>query len=339
MAIKKVSEFTEITSLQDNDMLLVERNGEGFFIKASTLKSYFGGSSEETNDLVLYFTKTNVLETETSKITYESVPGSYDWFNNVDYSKVTLNYGDHEYSYAAAGPYPNYSYAVLPIDQAIQLWLTGENGSASILIISSGVKFPPEDDSSKWNDTLYIKDVVSLMYDSNPGTPLITDADFPLTITLHKESESSGEAPQEGDYLTETVAHFTSEGLQTGHPTLGGTIKWKRMEGLPEWLDGKTIEMNDGDPMPGDMKGLLSGEIKFSDGTSLPLLGAIKNSTEDSSGPVVIYQLMFAESTESEKNFTFFISPLYAEIQNMVMVYYETVGLSIWEVTLNYPKQ
>lgn len=177
------------------------------------------------------------------------------------------------------------------------------------------------------------------MYDSNPGTPLITDADFPLTITLHKESESSGEVPQEGDYLTETVAHFTSEGLQTGHPTLGGTIKWKRMEGLPEWLDGKTIEMNDGDPMPGDIKGLLSGEIKFSDGTSLPLLGAIKNSTEDSSGPVVIYQLMFAESTESEKNFTFFISPLYAEIQNMVMVYYETVGLSIWEVTLNYPKQ
>lgn len=68
MAIKKVSEFTEITSLQDNDMFLVERNGEGFFIKASTLKSYFGGSSEGD-----YITENEVHFTSDS---FVDAPGS-----------------------------------------------------------------------------------------------------------------------------------------------------------------------------------------------------------------------------------------------------------------------
>ena len=42
MAIKKISEFTEITALEDNDLFLIERNGEAKYIKASAMKTYFG---------------------------------------------------------------------------------------------------------------------------------------------------------------------------------------------------------------------------------------------------------------------------------------------------------
>ena len=34
MAIKKISEFTEVTALDDNDLFLIERNGEAKYIKA-----------------------------------------------------------------------------------------------------------------------------------------------------------------------------------------------------------------------------------------------------------------------------------------------------------------
>lgn len=41
MAIKKISEFTEITALDDNDLFLIERNGEAKYSKAVSLKKIF----------------------------------------------------------------------------------------------------------------------------------------------------------------------------------------------------------------------------------------------------------------------------------------------------------
>lgn len=38
MTIKKISEFTEITALDDNDLFLIERNGEAKYIKAVSSK-------------------------------------------------------------------------------------------------------------------------------------------------------------------------------------------------------------------------------------------------------------------------------------------------------------
>lgn len=49
MAIKKISEFTEITSLDDNDLFLIERNGEAKYSKAVSLKKYFGSEEQDAS--------------------------------------------------------------------------------------------------------------------------------------------------------------------------------------------------------------------------------------------------------------------------------------------------
>ena len=93
MAIKKVSEFTELTSLQDNDMFLVERNGEGFFIKASTLKSYFG--SEEQDASITFVNNKLTINMPTDSGIAADESASYARFISFSYSGIfnALNSG------------------------------------------------------------------------------------------------------------------------------------------------------------------------------------------------------------------------------------------------------
>lgn len=56
MAIKKISEFSELSSISDNDVLILERDNAGYSIKASNLKSYFGGG-EGTSEPTGYIDK------------------------------------------------------------------------------------------------------------------------------------------------------------------------------------------------------------------------------------------------------------------------------------------
>ena len=71
MAVKKISEFTELLNIQDDDVLLIERDGAGYSVKASVLKQYFstgGGGIPEDPDT---FT---VEITETQSVNGQNVP-------------------------------------------------------------------------------------------------------------------------------------------------------------------------------------------------------------------------------------------------------------------------
>ena len=48
MAVKKISEFTELLNIQDDDIFLVERDGAGYSVKASVLKQYIGAGGGDT---------------------------------------------------------------------------------------------------------------------------------------------------------------------------------------------------------------------------------------------------------------------------------------------------
>lgn len=86
MAIKKISEFAEITTISDDDLFLIESAGEAKYIKASDLKTYFASSSggdtptgNYVTDSKVYFTSENMALDSTEGVRKMKLEGFFNW--------------------------------------------------------------------------------------------------------------------------------------------------------------------------------------------------------------------------------------------------------------------
>ena len=226
MAIKKVSEFTELTSLQDNDMFLVERNGEGFFIKASTLKSYFG--SEEQDASITFVNNKLTINMPTDSGIAADESASYARFISFSYSGIfnALNSGTTyslkvdgvEYTYTEeSSPELESFFRVTKNDSNLNIQAYKTSTQSVMLLMGS--------DSS---------DVISVMYaneelEEQMMAPTWLPSSFPHTVEFTIDPVTSSE--------NEFVVTVTSDNNIPMENNSGTCIS--NNAGLVDWLSDK----------------------------------------------------------------------------------------------------
>ena len=84
MAIKKISEFTELSSIQDDDVFLVERDGAGYSVKASVLKQYFGTGGTTANVFSMTVKEENAVIVGSTTYYKVNCSGLYDFLYGMD---------------------------------------------------------------------------------------------------------------------------------------------------------------------------------------------------------------------------------------------------------------
>ena len=189
MAIKKISEFTEITALNDNDLFLIERNGEAKYIKAVSSKKYFGSGGGDEPELTPSEFVVEFTEIDPVMGAYKTVTGIVDWIN----ANGTFEEGSGGINYIITG---------------LDITLMDSEGISHKLDIAyaSGSEAEGEfitlaSETCEFNPTIYVsipetitppegvgKDTVVLL--KNSGS--VTTSDLPVVVTLKKEESSTG---------------------------------------------------------------------------------------------------------------------------------------------------
>ena len=189
MAIKKISEFTEITALDDNDLFLIERNGKAKYIKAVSSKKYFGSGGGDEPELTPSEFVVEFTEIDPVMGAYKTVTGIVDWIN----ANGTFEEGSGGINYIITG---------------LDITLMDSEGISHKLGIAyaSGSEAEGEfitlaSETCEFNPTIYVsipetitppegvgKDTVVLL--KNSGS--VTTSDLPVVVTLKKEEISTG---------------------------------------------------------------------------------------------------------------------------------------------------
>lgn len=107
MAIKKISEFDEMTFVQDSDEILVERNGVGKSVKSVKLKNYvekifpinISGEKKSTEGSIF-----DELSLNGATLAYDVCKDSYWYFKRLNFDKVRIGYNNNYY-YKANNPH------------------------------------------------------------------------------------------------------------------------------------------------------------------------------------------------------------------------------------------
>lgn len=180
MAVRKISEFEEVLSLKDNDRILLERNGEPKFIKASNLLSYFNIEAPTFNG-VIDITGDQVLNTGGDNIfAYDKCEGIYNWVSSRDFENITITYKGNIYKYTTkvAGEYLGLFITEFSEEGYIQIYGQTANASTfdfTLMIMSDNVTSDsfPEEVKEKDNVVLYCGDIFG-----------ITNTDLPVTFNV-----------------------------------------------------------------------------------------------------------------------------------------------------------
>ena len=206
MAVRKISEFEEVLSLKDNDRILLERNGEPKFIKASNLLSYFNIEAP-TFSGVINITGDQVLNTGGDNIfAYDKCEGIYNWVSSKDFENITITYKGNIYKYTTkvAGEYLGLFITEFSEEGYIQIYGQTANASTfdfTLMIMSDNVTSDsfPEEVKEKDNVVLYCGDIFGILNTDLPVTfnvennrvvsaPIFNIVDNKVDITFDKNS-------------------------------------------------------------------------------------------------------------------------------------------------------
>lgn len=240
MAVRKISEFEEVLSLKDNDRILLERNGEPKFIKASNLLSYFNIETP-TFSGVINITGDQVLNTGGDNIfAYDKCEGIYNWVSSRDFENITITYKGNIYKYTTkvAGEYLGLFITEFSEEGYIQIY--GQTANASIfdftlMIMSDNVISDsfPEEVKDKDNVVLYCGDIFGILNTDLPVTfnvennrvvsaPIFNIVDNKVDITFDKNSVIAwANMPNE---------HWTDKNEKNGYLRVN-------VPGLYDWID------------------------------------------------------------------------------------------------------
>lgn len=240
MAVRKISEFEEVLSLKDNDRILLERNGEPKFIKASNLLSYFNIEAP-TFSGVINITGDQVLNTGGDNIfAYDKCEGIYNWVSSRDFENITITYKGNIYKYTTkvAGEYLGLFITEFSEEGYIQIYGQTANASTfdfTLMIMSDNVTSNsfPEEVKEKDNVVLYCGDIFGILNTDLPVTfnvennrvvsaPTFNIIDNKVDITFDKNSVIAwANMPNE---------HWTDKNEKNGYLRVN-------VPGLYDWID------------------------------------------------------------------------------------------------------
>lgn len=240
MAVRKISEFEEVLSLKDNDRILLERNGEPKFIKASNLLSYFNIEAPTFNG-VINITGDQVLNTGGDNIfAYDKCEGIYNWVSSRNFENITITYKGNIYKYSTkvAGEYLGLFITEFSEEGYIQIYGQTANASTfdfTLMIMSDNVTSDsfPEEVKEKDNVVLYCGDIFGILNTDLPVTfnvennkvvsaPTFNIIDNKVDITFDKNSVIAwANMPNE---------HWTDKNEKNGYLRVN-------VPGLYDWID------------------------------------------------------------------------------------------------------
>lgn len=240
MAVRKISEFKEVLSLKDNDRILLERNGEPKFIKASNLLSYFNIEAP-TFEGVINISGDHMLNPGGDNIlAYDKCEGIYNWISNRDFENITITYKGNIYKYTtkAAGEYLGLFISEFSEEGYIQIYGQTANASTfdfTLMIMSDNVTSDsfPEEVKEKDNVVLYCGDLfgitntdlpVSFEVENNKviNAPTFNIIDNKVDITFDKNSVAAwANMPNE---------HWTDKNEKNGYLKVN-------VPGLYDWIN------------------------------------------------------------------------------------------------------
>ena len=237
MAIKKISDFEEIFALNDSDMILIERNGEGKSIKAINLRNYFGGGGAEIpTSFSITITGDNTATANEyatgAMVAYETIDGVYNWLAGRDLETCKIIYNGHEYVWwDGNGTPPDYLFQFVNEAGYVDIRGLGEHESLfDFCLLAGSENVSPSAD--QFPVALKGTDLIGAMY-SNSSLAM-TEASFPVTFEVRTADYEEPDVPVTDDYLNENEACITFDSSDSYDET-NGRVRTS-LDGIFNWF-------------------------------------------------------------------------------------------------------